>query len=60
MERDVHNWATDCAEIVAQLTGRGTNSDRLDQPAVQVFDEERHAPLAAHAQMRIVADERNP
>ena len=46
--------------MVGELSRTGTDGDGLDDPAVEVLDEQRHASLAAHPQVRVMTDERDP
>ena len=59
MQRNVLDRTFESGEMIAQLSRRGTDRHRLDHRAVEVLDEQHHAALPAHPQVRMVAHERH-
>src|SRR5439155_435952 len=60
VEGDMDHGAVEGTQMVRELPGAGTNGEGLNDQAVEVLDEQRHAALTAHAHVRVMAHEGHP
>src|SRR5712692_2958497 len=57
IERDVHDRTAEGGEVVGEGARARADDEREDGGAVEVLDQERHAALPAHLEVRVVTDE---